>query len=65
MSMQVDKKKIDYVNKVEKCKEKKEYKEVLLNLLSLGFLNFDANLKLVKKHKGDINLILSDKIPEK
>lgn len=50
---------IDYNSKVElRVKDNRE-KATMVQLGQMGFVDFDKNLNLCKKHKNDINQIIN------
>lgn len=50
--------KIEYVKKVESMMSQK-YKESMMSLLEMGYVNFAENEKLVKQFSGEVDQIIN------
>ena len=54
-------KEVSYHESVDKLTAADQtFAKILMTLFEFGYGNFDKNLELARKHKGDINLIIND-----
>lgn len=62
MGMDEDLKKIEYTNKLENLDpvRKNKYRSVLRNLLDMGFLDFDRNLRTAERVGTDIVQVMEE-----